>query len=278
MRSSLQSPALANGTMTSAAGKNDAGKNDAGRSDHGRLRQKIVEGLLADVFSGRLSAGRHLVTQELAVRYNVSHTPIREALIALAAMGIADLVPNRGAIVRRVTSKDVHEVMQVRRALECEAVRLACGQIELEELDRLTAELRRMATKKLSQPVPFVEQARALDSRLHDLIAASCGNRFLANELNRLKTLFRAFRDVAWTEHQARNDFRRLADEAREHLAIVEALRAGDTRGAVRAMARHLRSGVRYWARGLTESPEVPAAQIHNPRFKRNGAENGAMK
>ncbi len=242
------------------------------------MRQKIVEGLLADVFSGRLSAGRHLVTQELAERYEVSHTPIREALIALAAMGIADLVPNRGAIVRRVTSKDVHEVMQVRRALECEAVRLACGRIDLEELDRLTVDLRRLAAKKLSQPSRFVEQARAVDSRLHDLIAASCGNRFLANELNRLKTLFRAFRDVAWTEHQARHDFRRLADEAREHLAIVEALRAGDTRGAVRAMSRHLRSGVRYWARGLTESLEVPAAKTHNPRFKRNGAENGAMK
>src|SRR6267154_5593589 len=92
------------------------------KPDHGLLRQKIVERLLADVFRGQLAAGRHLVTQELADRFEVSHTPIREALIALAGIGIIELVPNRGAVVRRVTSREVVEVMQVRRALECEAV------------------------------------------------------------------------------------------------------------------------------------------------------------
>src|SRR5438045_7939859 len=105
--------------------------NQTARTDHGNLRQKIVESLLADVFRGQLTAGRHLVTQELADRFNVSHTPIREALIALAGVGIIDLVPNRGAVVRQITAREVREVMQVRRALECEAVRLACGRIDL---------------------------------------------------------------------------------------------------------------------------------------------------
>ena len=76
-------------------------QSPATKGDHGLLRQKIVEQLLTEVFRGRLSAGRHLVTQELADRFDVSHTPIREALIALAGIGIIDLVPNRGAIVRR---------------------------------------------------------------------------------------------------------------------------------------------------------------------------------
>ena len=70
-----------------------------------------------------------------------------------------------------------------------------------------------------------------MDSRLHDLIADSCGNAFLAKEIGRLKTLFRAFRDVAWEHDEARNDFHRLAEEAHEHLAIVEALLAGDAEG-----------------------------------------------
>src|SRR5258708_25450330 len=100
------------------------------RSDHGLLRQKIVEQLLTEVFRGRLSAGRHLVTQELAERFEVSHTPIREALIALAGIGIIDLVPNRGAVVRRVTSREVIEVMQVRRGLEGETGAFACGRGE----------------------------------------------------------------------------------------------------------------------------------------------------
>ncbi len=79
---------------------------------------------MADVVQGRLRAGEHLVTQELAERFGVSHTPIREALIALAGVGVIDLLPNRGAVVRRVSPKEVREVCQVRRALECEATRL----------------------------------------------------------------------------------------------------------------------------------------------------------
>ena len=73
------------------------------KCDHGLRRQLLVQSLLTEVFEGRLRAGQHLVTQDLAARFGVSHTPIREALIALAGIGIIDLLPNRGAVVRRVT-------------------------------------------------------------------------------------------------------------------------------------------------------------------------------
>jgi DNA-binding GntR family transcriptional regulator len=231
------------------------------RWDHGLRRQAIVESLLTDVFEGRLSAGQHLVTQDLAVRFKVSHTPIREALVALAGIGIIDLLPNRGAIVRPVTSKDVREIAQVRRVLECEATRRACGRTDLGELESLAADLRRLVKASAKGGSRFIEEARATDSRLHDLVAASCGNDFLAAELSRLKILFRAFRDVAWAYVTARNDYRRLADEAREHLAIVEALLAGDAKEAARAMSRHIRSGVRYWSRAVPAVVESTAAR-----------------
>src|SRR6266404_9416011 len=83
--------------------------------DHGKRRQTIVESLLAEIFRGGLRAGERLVTEQLARRFGVSHTPIREALIELAGIGIVDLFPNRGAVVRRVTTKDVREVCHVRR-------------------------------------------------------------------------------------------------------------------------------------------------------------------
>lgn len=95
--------------------------------DHGLRRQSIVESVLDDVFNGRLQAGTHLVTQELAVRFGVSHTPIREALIALAGIGIIDLLPNRGAVVRQVTVREVRDICQVRHVLECEAVHPPVG-------------------------------------------------------------------------------------------------------------------------------------------------------
>jgi DNA-binding GntR family transcriptional regulator len=242
------------------------------KCDHGLRRQTLVASLLADVFQGRLRAGEHLVTQELAERFGVSQTPIREALITLAGIGIVDLLPNRGAIVRRVTPHEVREVCQVRRLLECEATRSACGRIALAELHALQRDLKRLIAVKARTGNGFILEARAVDSRLHDLIADSCGNAFLAQEIGRLKILFRAFRDVSWERDEARNDFHRLAEESREHLAIVEALLAGNPKEAARAMASHIRSGLKYWSRALPAGPANNGgsqSQSHDARLSK---------
>jgi len=246
--------------------------------DHGSRRGWIVESLLADIFQGRLRAGKHLVTQELSERFSVSHTPVREALIALSGIGILDILPNRGAVVRRVTARDVREIMQVRRALECEAIRSACGRIDLKELHSLADDIRRLGASRAGLRGKFIEQARSVDSRLHDLIAGSCGNEFLAKELNRLKILFRAFRDVSYVRHEARNDFRRLAEEAREHLAIVEALLVNDRKGALKAMSRHLLGGVKYWSRALPEESDDSAGSTNGMPSLNGSARNGSAR
>jgi DNA-binding GntR family transcriptional regulator len=220
----------------------------------------IVEAFLADVFRGRLRAGERLVIQDLAERFSVSQTPIREALTTLAGIGIVELMPNRGATVRRITAQQVREICAVRRLLECGATRFACGQIERAALHALAVELRRLMTVKASL-TSSIEQARALDNRLHELIVHSCGNAFLGEEISRLKFLFRAFRDVAWAQDERRHDYHRLTVESREHLAIVKALLAGNPKEAAQAMARHIRSGEKYWIRKLSNSanaaPEV---------------------
>src|SRR4051812_10967485 len=148
--------------------------------DHGLRRQAIVESLLREVVQGRLRAGGHLVTRELAERFGVSHTPIREALIALAGIGIVDLLPNRGAVVRHVRADEVREICDVRSVLECEATRCACGRIRLAELHALADALRARGALKPKAGNGYTDRARAVNNRLHDLIASSCGNRFLA--------------------------------------------------------------------------------------------------
>jgi DNA-binding GntR family transcriptional regulator len=218
------------------------------RFDHGRRRQAIVRAVLTDVFQNRVRAGERLVTQTLADRFGVSHTPIREALIELAGIGVVDLLPNRGAVVRRVAARDVQDVCQVRRALECEAVRAACGRIGPTDLREVEAAVRPLAADDRTGPA-VVAVARATDNRFHDLIAGSCGNKYLEAELGRLKILFRVFRDVAWEQEEARRDFHRVAVEAREHLAVLDALIANDPDAAVAAMADHIRSGEHYWSR-----------------------------
>jgi DNA-binding GntR family transcriptional regulator len=241
--------------------------------DHGLRRQAIAESVLKEIVQGQLRPGQHLVAQALARRFGVSLTPIREALIALAGIGVVDLLPNRGAVVRRLTPRDVREICQVRRILECRAVRAACGRIARDELQGLHDEIRRLVAVQPPAPPRFIVEARALDSRLHDAIARSCGNGLLAREIGRLTILFRAFRDMAWEHEAARNDDRRLAGEAHEHLAIVEALLAGDRRQASRAMAGHIRSGMRYWCRALPETP-ASAPTVRTRSRVREGGES----
>src|SRR5262249_48229547 len=147
--------------------------------------------------------------------------------------------------------REVREICQVRRLLECQATRNACGRIDLATLSAIADDLRQLQTRPATSIAAFIHEARLVDSRLHDLIAGSCGNDFLAKELGRLKILFRAFRDVSYIRHEAQNDHRRPPAEAGAHPAIVEALPASDALTASRAMARHIRSGVKYWTRAM---------------------------
>jgi DNA-binding GntR family transcriptional regulator len=118
----------------------------------------------------------------------------------------------------------------------------------------LVEELEKLTQTPAKNGARFIKKARELDNRLHDLIAASCGNSFLAKEINRLKILFRAFRDVSWDRYEVEADGHRLAEEAHEHLAIMQALAANDRKGASKAMSRHIQSGVKYWSRALPDA------------------------
>jgi DNA-binding GntR family transcriptional regulator len=224
--------------------------------DHGLRRQSVVRAVLTDIFHGHLRAGQRLVTESLATRFGVSHTPIREALIELRGLGVVDLLPNRGGVVREVTPQNVKEVCQVRKVLECEAVRGAARNADLGCVAAVAAEVRAVAAAPADPKT--VARAREVDNHLHELIRESCGNGFLAAELERLRTLFRTFRDVTWDLEVARSDFHRIAVEAAEHLAITDAIGARDSRAAAAAMTAHMRSGVLYWTQVTANLTRLP--------------------
>ncbi len=224
--------------------------------DHGLRRQSVVRAVLTDIFQGNMRAGQRLVTESLATRFGVSHTPIREALIELRGLGVVDLLPNRGAVVRKITAQNVREVCQVRKVLECEAIRGAVRKVDRNRVGTLAADIRQLAASPANPEA--VARAQELDNQLHDLIHAASGNAFLAAELDRLRTLFRTFRDVTWELELARRDFHRIAIEATEHLAITDALVAGDARAAVGAMTAHMRSGLTYWVQVTANLTRLP--------------------
>jgi DNA-binding GntR family transcriptional regulator len=193
---------------------------------------------MTGIFQGRFRSGQRLVVQSIASAFQASPTPVREALVELASLGLVELLPNRGAVVQPFGPQEIREISDIRRLLEVEATRCACGRAPTDELAGLKRELLELGD--LPRDQAWDQRARDADTRLHGLIADSCGSRRLAAEIDRYLTLFRSLRDVshqrdAWTNFSRSND-------VPEHLAIVTALIASDAENAARAMDRHIRS------------------------------------
>ena len=81
------------------------------------LRQQIADALRDEVLSGRLAAGRHFTVKEIAELYGVSATPVREALVDLAAQGLLEVEHHRGFQVRRFTYDDYRSMIEARTLL-----------------------------------------------------------------------------------------------------------------------------------------------------------------
>src|SRR5204862_6824284 len=109
------------------------------------LRQEVIARILTGVFDGRFASGQRLVVQRLADQFGVSPTPVREALVEIGGLGLVELLPNRGAVVGPFGPQEVSQISQVRRVLEVEATRGACGRVDPQELQALEHELLRLS-------------------------------------------------------------------------------------------------------------------------------------
>jgi DNA-binding GntR family transcriptional regulator len=224
----------------------------------GSLRQQVTSRLLTAVFLGRFASGQRLVVQKLAEALDVSPTPVRESLVELAALGLVELLPNRGAVVLPFGPRQVREISQVRRVLEVEATRCACGKVDGGELTAMIDELKRIRKRKRDDRRD--RDARALDTRLHGLIAESCGSGRLTAEIGRYLTLFRALRDVAHLRDAATNYSR--SDDVPEHLNVLCHLRDGRADAAAQAMDDHIRCATETLITVLFPPPETNAAAL----------------
>ena len=198
----------------------------------GGLRHVVMREVLKDIFQGRLPAGTRLMVMKLATRFGTSSTPCREALVELEAVGVVEFIHNRGAEVVPFGPCELREIYQLRRILETEATRCACGRIPLETLAAFRRELEEL------RDAPYDEQwsRREIqaDQRLHAMIAAQCGSPRLAKEIRRYDILVQTIREIIGHNYEAE----RQALEG--HLAILDAMLAGDADVTASAMARHV--------------------------------------
>ncbi|MFI4876112.1 MAG: GntR family transcriptional regulator [Blastopirellula sp. JB062] len=223
---------------------------------HGARRQKLVSDILLVLFEGKFEPGQRLRLEHLAEQFEVSVTPVREALVELAGIGVVELQPNRGAVLRPFGPRQVEEICQVRRILECEAVRSVCGRIAPFELELLESQLAELDTAKRNKR--WSHKTREQDTQLHDLIAERCGSERLAYEIGRYKVLIRTLRDARHLRRASHDNYAEMNENA-EHLAIVRAMAAGAPEQAAAAMAYHIDTSAQVLIADLFEPQQIAA-------------------
>lgn len=197
-----------------------------------RTRTESLRLQIADeIVSGALEPGAPLDEQELADRFGVSRTPVREAIRQLSASGLVSVRPHRGAVVALPTPRQLDDMFEAMAELEALCAGLAARNMTVPErraLEGLHQDLRVLVQK--GDPARYHETNEAF----HAAIYAGSHNGYLAEITLMTRTRVAPFR---------RAQFRasgRLGGSYQEHDLIVQAILRGDQPGAVEAMRAHI--------------------------------------
>lgn len=196
-----------------------------------RRSEELSEMIEEQIATGIRRPGARLDEQELAVEFGVSRTPVREALIQLAAAGLIEMRPRRGAIVAEVGPTRLCEMFEVMAELEAMCVRLAARRISEEELRELQEAHRACETARDAQDP---DEYYRLNEIFHRRIYAASHNQFLGEQANALHRRLRPYRRL---QLRVRN---RMQTSYSEHQAIVDAIVAGDGELAAQRLRKHV--------------------------------------
>ncbi|WP_225846994.1 GntR family transcriptional regulator [Streptomyces sp. HPF1205] len=197
------------------------------------LRQQIADALRDEVLTGRLQAGRHFTVKEIADTYGVSATPVREALVDLAAQGLLEVEQHRGFQVRRFTPEDFRSLTDA-QAFVVEAAFRHLSEHGMGELppESLASVRRRAEAAARAAQAGVLDVLIGCDLRFWRELAAMGGNPHISEFLDRVR---------AQTWIYAVPHLRSLADLAgvcwSDHVALVDAVEARDT-GAARRLTK----------------------------------------
>ncbi|SEP82417.1 GntR family transcriptional regulator [Streptomyces radiopugnans] len=198
-----------------------------------RVRTNVTSDIREAIMRGDFVPGQRLIEADLTEQFAASRGAVRSALLELAADGLVERVANRGARVRVVPLDEAIEIYEVRMAVEALCAAKAAeriGDAEAEELRSIGSDMRAAVADGDTM------RYRQLNQRLHQRIREISGQRTASNVLERLRA------------QSVRQQFKVATMPGRpqvslpEHLAIIEAICAGDAEGADRAIRVHLSS------------------------------------
>jgi DNA-binding GntR family transcriptional regulator len=205
---------------------------DAAAPPRGSVTQSVTDSLRRAIVTLELKPGEALDKGAICDRLGVSRFPVSEALARLQVEGLVEILPQRGSAVSLVRIADVTEYMLIRKALECEAVRVLVGY----HTDALIEDLRQnLAAQRLAVERDDREGFHARDLAFHDLLFASM-------RFSKIKASIEAARANLDRARRLIITPRRLAYSMSEHQAIFDAILANDAVRAAAAMRAHIDS------------------------------------
>ena len=200
-------------------------------SGHLRRSDQFIEIIEERIVTGGYPPGTRLDETELANEFEVSRTPVREALMQLSFSGLVEMRPRRGAVVAEVTPQRLLEMYEVMAELEALCGRLAARRISDEELDALARAHRACeAAKEAADPDGYFR----LNEEFHRVIYRASHNGFLIEQTMGIYRRLSVYRRL---QLRVRD---RLRTSCSEHGAIVAAIQAADGDLVAELLRKHI--------------------------------------
>lgn len=196
------------------------------------LHDEVAERLRALIQSGELEPRARVNELELAERFGTSRTPMREAIKILAAEGLLELLPNRGARVAIISSEEIEEMVEVIAGLEATAADLACRFVTDNDVAAIEAKHDAMVEAWRSRDIPGYF---SLNREIHESIMRASRNATLQGIYTTLSSRIQRAR---YSAHKTPQQWRRAVDE---HERMVQLLKARDGAKLATLMREHVR-------------------------------------
>ncbi|WP_299842594.1 GntR family transcriptional regulator [uncultured Paracoccus sp.] len=205
---------------------------------------QVYDWLRDAILRGELPPGSRVSEGEIGKQIGVSRQPVREAFIRLTSEGLAEVRPQRGTFISRISLSAVLSARLIREAVESDLIRMVCDRADDALLSRLDREIE---MQRAAIDRDDIEEFVRLDDRFHFLLASAAEQEAVWTVLEGLKSHMNRLRHITARAFDAR----RLTDQ---HAAIVEGLRQRDADAAEQAMRLHLREL-------LADLPEVASSR-----------------
>ena len=204
---------------------------------HKQLQHIVADHLRTAILDGELKPGDWLRQQQIAEELGVSPMPVREALTKLAAEGVVEHVPYRGARVTIFSTDDVSDLYANRALLESMAAAAAARNITPEELGELRDLQSQMRGELTSGRLSEYSQ---LNRRFHRVLYVASRRDYLVRALDRIWSAFPTMMMSYYAQTASEALAEREAQDLEEHAAIIAALEDSDGQRAEELMRQHI--------------------------------------